>query len=451
MNTLKILDIVSDYIVKVYNIQEKNINNIKIDSRKIVENDIFIAIKGKNSDGHNYIKDAINNGATLIIVSEEVNIKDDIMIIKVRDTIEILGVLATYIIKTIKKPVVAITGSNGKTTTKELIYDILSTKYKVLKSEGNFNNNIGLPLTIFNYDDEDIIVLEMGMNHKGEIANLVNICNPNVSIITNIGTAHIGNLGSKKNIYKAKLEILNNMENGFLIINNDDKYLKKIKTNNNRILRCGTGKKVDLQLIDVQYELTKTYFKINCLEGIYDFIINVPGKFIVYDILLSIQAGLLFNIDIDYIQKAIANYKTINNRINVVDYNNYKIINDCYNASYESLDNILSVLKNIKDEKILILGDIYELGKYNKRVLKKIIKRVNKIPNSQILLMGQNMKKIHKKIKNSIYCNTFEEMIDSINKINLNRKIILIKASHAMNFEKIYNYLVDVDKSKYIG
>ena len=215
MNTLNIMDNIKDYIVKVYNIQEKTINNIKIDSRNINENDLFIAIRGKNIDGHNYVLDAINRGASLIIVSEDISIKANTMIIKVNDTIEILGVLANSMINKIKVPVIAVTGSNGKTTTKELIANLLATKYKVLKNKGNLNNHIGLPLTILEYQDEDIIVLEMGMNHKGEIEKLTKICHPNIGVITNIGTAHIGNLGSKKNIYKAKLEILKGMKNGF--------------------------------------------------------------------------------------------------------------------------------------------------------------------------------------------------------------------------------------------
>lgn len=448
MNTLNIMDNIKDYIVKVYNIQEKTINNIKIDSRNINENDLFIAIKGKNIDGHNYVLDAINRGASLIIVSEDISIKANTMIIKVNDTIEILGVLANSMINKIKVPVIAVTGSNGKTTTKELIANLLATKYKVLKNKGNLNNHIGLPLTILEYQDEDIIVLEMGMNHKGEIEKLTKICHPNIGVITNIGTAHIGNLGSKKNIYKAKLEILKGMKNGFLIINNNDKYLRKAKTNNNQILRCGTNKNDNIKLLSINYSLTKTDFKIDYLNKIYDFTINVPGKYIVNDVLLAIQVGVLLNIDINDMKSIINDYKTSNNRINVIENNNYKIINDCYNSSYESLDNILSILQNIDDEKILIIGDILELGKYNKKILKRVTKQINKVRNCQVLLMGTNMKKLSKKIKNSIYCKNFDEMYLNINKINLNNKIILIKASHAMNFEQIYNYIINIDKDK---
>ena len=448
MNTLKIMDILKDNIIKISNIQNKLISEFKIDSRKVKENDAFVAIKGKNLDGNDYIKEAIDNGCKLIITTKNLDIKEDIMVIVVNDTIDILGIIAKEILKEINVPVIAITGSNGKTTTKELIAKILSLKYKVLKSDGNYNNHIGLPMTILGYKDEDIIVLEMGMNHKGEIEKLTNICNPNIGVITNIGTAHIGNLGSKKNIYKAKLEILKGMNNGFIIINNDDKYLKKIKTNNNQIMRCGSNIGDNIKIIDIDYYLTKTKFKIEYLNKIYEFTINIPGKYIVYDVLLAICVGNLLNININEMKEIINTYKTDDSRINVVKNKNFILINDCYNSSYESLDNILSILENIDINKILIIGDIYELGKYNKKISRKIKDKINRLNNCEVLLMGNNMKKLKRKIRNSVYCDDFENLFSKIQEIDLNNNIILIKASHAMNFNNIYNYLITVDKNK---
>ena len=284
------------------------------------------------------------------------------------------------------------------------------------------------------------------MNHKGEIKKLSNMCNPNIGIITNIGTAHIGNLGSKNNIYKAKKEILYGMNNGFLIINNDDKYLKKIKSNNNLIIRCGSNKTDTLKILEKNFFLNKTNFKIKYKNREHSFTINVPGKYIIYDVLLAIQVGLLLDIEIEKIKQIINQYKSIDNRINIVKKKDYKIINDCYNSSYESLDNILSILENIHEEKILIIGDIFELGKHNKKILKKLAKKINKNNNCRVLLMGNNLKKVCNKIKRCKFYNSFDDIFKTLDNMNLSNKIILIKASHAMNFNKIAAYLTNVDK-----
>lgn len=206
---------------------DKKINNIQIDSRKVSKNDLFIAIKGNDKNGHDYIKEAINKKPTCIMVCENIKVKTKIPIIKVLDTKEALMQLGSYFRSKYDIPVIAVTGSVGKTTTKELISLILSKKYKVLKSDKNYNNHIGLPLTLFKLNKEyDICVFEIGMNHQGEISNLSKMCQPNIGVITNIGTSHIGNLGSQENIFKAKMEILDGMNDGLLIVNGKDKYLK---------------------------------------------------------------------------------------------------------------------------------------------------------------------------------------------------------------------------------
>lgn len=446
MNTLNVMDIFLKEIVKIYNIQDKPIGKFKIDSRKINPGDVFVAIKGNTKDGHDYVEDAIKLKASLIIISEDIEINCNTMIIKVRDTIKILGLLASNILRKIHVPVIAITGSNGKTTTKDLVSSLLSNKYKVLKNDGSLNNHLGLPLTILNYADEDVIVVEMGMNHFKEIDYLTKICHPNIGIITNIGTAHIGNLGSKKNILKAKLEILNGMKNGFLIVNSDDKLLTKVKCKENQIIRCGSHKNDDLQLLSMECYLDKTKCIIKNNNDMYDLIINVPGKYIVYDVLLAIEVAIIMKINKDDIVKTIANYKTNGNRANFITLDNFRVINDCYNASYESLDNILSILETTNNEKILILGDILEMGKHRSKILKKLIKKVNKMDKVEIFLMGKQMYKISKKIKNSFYFSSFEELYQRLDNMDLENKVILIKASHAMNFDKIYNYLDKVDK-----
>ncbi len=390
------------------------INKIRTNSKDITTGDLFIAI----NKGHEYIDEAINNGAVAII--SEIDIQD-IPSIRVNSSIEALGKIANFMRNKYNIPLIAITGSVGKTTTKELISLVLSKKYKVLKSMKNNNNHIGVPLTLLNLDDTyDIIVTELGMNHKGEISYLSKICNPNYAVLTNIGTAHIGNLGSKKNILKAKLEILDGMKNGYLIINNNDKYLKKIKYKNIIKVNKKTLKLKNIKCQEkIEFDIKNVHFTFNSYQHLLD------------DVLLAIKIGMLFNVDLSLISEAICEYQNIDGRLNIIK-NKYTIIDDSYNSSFESLIGGLSLLQNKKNFKFIIIGDMLELGKYSKKYHKKINKYLKKINNKQVLLIGN-----YTKLIKGIHFVNIEELINYLKKhVNYNN-IIYIKGSHAMNLGKI--------------
>ena len=216
---------------------EKECKNYSKDTRTIKKGDTYIGIKSEKFDGSSFWKDALNNGAETVIINNiklneiEEYKKQNKNIIQVKDTIKAIGEMASYKMKIQKEKynliVVGVTGSVGKTSTKDIIANVLSKKYKVLKTEGNNNNHIGLPLTILRLQDEEIAVIEMGMNHLGEISYLTKIAKPDIAVITNIGTSHIGNLGSRENILKAKLEILEGMDKKKIVINNDNDLLNK--------------------------------------------------------------------------------------------------------------------------------------------------------------------------------------------------------------------------------
>ncbi len=390
------------------------IDKIKTNSKEIEKGDLFLAI----NKGHDYINEAINNGAVAIIC--ENNIKD-IPHIKVKSSIEALGKIANYLRNKHKIPLIAITGSVGKTTTKELVALVLSKKYKVLKSIKNNNNHIGLPLTLLNLDDTyDVIVTELGMNHQGEISYLSKICTPDYAVITNIGTAHIGYLGSKKNILKAKLEILDGMNNGCLIINNEDKYLKKLKYKN--IIKVDR-KNLELKNLKcqdkIEFDIKNTHFTFNSYEHL------------LIDALIAIKIGILFDIDLNLISEAILEYQNSEGRLNIIK-NKYTIIDDSYNSSFESLIGGLEILKNKEDFKFIVLGDMLELGKYSNKYHKKINKYLKKINNKQVLLIGKYTKVIKGKHFNDI--NKLSDYLKQNIKYN---DIIYIKGSHAMNLDKI--------------
>lgn len=385
--------------------KDVSFNKIKMNSKDITTNDVFLAI----NKGHNYIDEAINNGAVGIISEYDL----DYPSIKVDNSILALGKIANYIRNLYDIPLIAITGSVGKTTTKELIYSVLSKKYKVLKSEKNKNNNIGCPLTLLNLDETyDIIVLEFGMNHFNEISYLSKICNPDYAIITNIGTAHIGNLGSKKNILKAKLEILDGMSNKNIIVNNKDRYLKKIR---NAI-------KVDEKRLNVIYK--------NENEFIIDNVIfNYKYKHILPDIFIAIKVGLLFDINLKLISEAISEFEPIDGRLNIIN-REYKIIDDSYNSSYESLIEGLKSLDN--NFKYIVLADMLELGKFSIKYHKKVNRYLKKIKNKKVLLIGNYTKYI-----DGIHFENLDELILFL-KSNINKgDTVYIKGSRKFNLDII--------------
>lgn len=426
MKLKTILKITNGKIINNVDAKEK-IRKIQIDSRKVKKNDLFIAIVGKNKDGHDYINDAIKAGANAIICEKNINIETNIPIIKVPSTINALGSLAlANRIKNKNIPLIAITGSCGKTTTKELISLILSKKYNVLKNEGSLNNHLGLPMTLLDLNDKyDVAVLEMGMNHENEISYLSNIALPNYGIITNIGSSHIGNLGSKKNILKAKMEITDGISNGILIVNGEDKYLKKVKYKN--II------KVKNDAYDLSYEFSQTTFKLNIDNKEYSIKFNVPGKHLIMDVLLAIKVGLLFNVEVEDIISSIDEYRAVNGRLNIILKDELTIIDDAYNSSFESLMGSLSLL-NKKTHNIVILGDILELGDKSYKIHKKINKKIKKIPIEHLLLIGE-----YTKVINGIHFDDLDPLLNYLYKILRPDSLILIKGSAKMNLK----YIVD--------
>lgn len=411
--------------------------NIVIDSRKVEKGDLFIALRGKYQDGHNYIKDAIQKGACMIVTEENVEAKQKAGIIKVEDTLESLWTLAEYYRLQYQAPVIAVTGSVGKTTTKNLIAEVLGSNYKVLKSEKSFNNHFGVPLTLLELNDEyDLVLLELGMNHAGEISKLSRLCQPNVSVITNIGTSHIGNLGSKKNILKAKMEILDGMdEMGILILNDDDEYLHSIlDIENCSIYRVGTKDNVDFKA-----ELLDKEFKVTVQQV--EYIIPILENYLLPNYLIAIQIGILFGLHMEQIIENIKKFKMEEHRLEVIDKGNYKIIDDSYNASFESFTAALSTLDK-KNNYLFILGDMAELGKYSRKMHKKLGNLLKKFPNKDILLVGNYVKYIankNKKISKRFENN--EQLISLLKEIDLTNKTVFLKGSHMMKLEDIRYFL----------
>ena len=354
-------------------------------------------------------------------------------------------------------PVVAITGSVGKTSTKDLIASVVSQEFDTLKTKGNYNNHIGLPLTLLELNNQQAAVVEMGMNHLGEISVLANIAKPTIAVITNIGTAHIGLLGSKQNILKAKLEILDGLEqDGLIILNNDDKLLNSaLNEINHKVYTYGIENKSDLNAYNIKLNEQDSTFNIKINQK--EYTINVPmaGKHFIYNALCAISVGLNLNISIEKIINGIKNFKPSKLRMNIIETKeNIKIINDTYNASYDSVKSVLEVLKNMKARrKIAVLGDVLELGEHAKKLHEQIGIQVVKNQIDILMTLGQNSKFIANKAvesgmkeENVFSFDEKEELISKIKQISNQDDIILFKASRGMELDKVVENITKGDK-----
>lgn len=408
---------------------EEVINKIKTDSRKVNKGDIFIALKGNKYNGEDFINEALEKGAIACIVENRINDK----CIEVKIALESLFLLGRYIRRKYNIPLIAVTGSNGKTTTKDLLSYILSSKYNVLKNEGNKNNIIGVSETLFKLNKNiDIVVVELGSNHLGEISCLSKLCEPNTSIITNIGSSHLEYFKTRKNIFKEKLSIIEGMKDKKLILNGDDKYLKIVYG-----YKCGLNKNNEIRAYNVKECIDYIEFNIY-LDKEYKVKFNNPGKHFITDILLVIKCCLLYDIDIETIIDRISSFKLTDKRMNIIKLKNNILINDCYNASLESIVGGINYLKNIKENKVLVIGDVLELGKHSKRIHKKINRKLKNIKQKEVYTIGNYSKYINGK-----HFNNVEEFIEYFKTNNISNSYIYVKGSRRMNLDKFIDFITN--------
>ncbi len=389
--------------------EEEILENYKKDTREIENGDVYIGIKGEKFNGSTFFETAFEKGAKACILQDiEIDEKtlkkyQDKIIIIVKDSVEALQKIAEYKRKEYNIPVIGVTGSVGKTSTKDILASVMSKKYKTLKTEGNYNNHIGVPLTILKLKDHEAAVIEMGMNHLGEISKLTKIARPTMSVITNIGTSHIGELGSRENILKAKLEILEGMEeNAPIVINNDndmlhDWYIKNKDTRN--IITYGIENKSDIMAENIYTDDKGSNFTVNVENKQYKIEINVGGKHFIQNSLCAICVGLKNNISMEKIIEGIKEFKLTQKRMEILKgINNSTIINDCYNASYDSMKAAIEYLGELKgNKKIAVLGDMLELGEYEKELHEKVGEEIYKNKIDILITIGNLAKHIAEK------------------------------------------------------
>lgn len=427
----------------------KEFNKLSIDTRKIENGDIYLAIKGANFNGNDYVEAAFEKGASIAIVSEVKKPLDDMkskgIVILVDDTRIALGDLARYYREKLGIKVVGITGSVGKTSTKDVVAAFLSGKYNVFKTKGNFNNDIGLPLMILEMTEEtEVAVLEMGMSDLKEIEYLADIARPDIGIITNIGVSHIENLKTRDNILKAKLEIATYFDkNSTLILNYEDDKLKNVSNNSFELVKVGYNQEYDVSATNIILEERETSFTAHSDEGSRDFTIKMPGKHNVLNALLSIATSLKLGLTFDEMTEGLSNFAATSMRLQISEANGYKIINDCYNASPSSMIAAIDVLSNYKKErKIAILGTMRELGDEAYNSHKDVGTHASN--NCDILIAIGEYAEAYKDGycgKEIICYNSKEEALESLRKIVKSNDAILVKASRGAKFEEIVDIL----------
>ena len=416
------------------------IKNIVTDSRKADANSLFVAIKGDNFDGHSFISNVAEKGCKAAIVSSLDSENKNVTFIKVEDTKKALGDIARYYIAKKDITKIAVTGSVGKTTTKEMLASVCGNINKTLKTEGNFNNDIGLPLTAYRLEDEETAIFEMGMNHFGEIDYLSDIVKPDIAVITNIGYSHVENLGSREGILKAKLEVVNHMnKDGILVLNGDDDLLYSIKDSIDikKIYIGINNKNCDLVAENIKEENNATTFK----SGGEEYKILTLGIHNVYNALTAIAVGKLICDDEEKIKEGLLNFKTGGIRQNIIECRGYTVIADCYNASPDSMIASMDVLSKVKSKrKIAVLGSVAELGEKRDELLYEV---GSKIKNYNIDELINNIVENNKlvKINDNLYLTN--NQLDILKRYNIDYytansiRDLMIKIEDIIDYEDI--------------
>jgi len=430
--------------------------NVSINSREIADGDLFIPIVGDRFDGHDFIVPSFKAGASASLTHKKIDPIENKSLILVDDTTKALGDLASFYRDKFDIPFVGITGSVGKTSTKDMVAVVLSQKFNVLKTEGNFNNEIGLPLTLLNLDSfHEAAVIEMGTSAPGEISRLTSITKPDITVITNIGTAHIEKFGSRQNILKAKLEILEGLsEGGIVVLNGDDNLLGGMKELLKfRTIFYGMEDGHDYQAYNVKtFGEAGTIFEITIRNHEYKIHIPAPGTHNVYNALAAIAIGMELNIPVEKIVSGISEYIPYKMRLNITNRDGIKIINDVYNASPQSMEAAINVLKDVgsNGRTVAILGDMLEMGEWAATAHYGVGKFAASKGINFIIGVGENGKDI---VQGAIdFGTSLNNLFSFENNSEVNEflkgfirigDIILVKGSRGMKGEEIVDYIED--------
>ena len=422
---------------------------ITTDSRKATDGCLFVAIKGERVDGHKFIPQVMEKGAVAVL--SEKDLEDGTPYIRTDSSLQAVKDIAEFYLQQLDIPVVGIAGSVGKTSTKEMTACVLQQKYRVLKTEGNFNNELGVPLTIFRLRDEDeLAVLEMGISDFGEMHRLAKIVRPNTSIMTNIGWCHLENLKSRDGILKAKSEIYDFVQSDdHIIVNGDDDKLATLKeVKGIKPITFGLQKSNDVWADEIQSRgLKGISCRIHTGKGDFTAEIPMPGQHMVYNALAGTAAGLVYGMELSEIKKGIESYESLGGRFHIIETEDCMIIDDCYNANPVSMKASLDVLQDGTGRRVAILGDMGELGENEKELHAEVGAYAAGLKIDTLYCVGplmENFAKAAKEGNPALEVKSFADVASLIAELpSLVEKgdTILVKASHYMQFGKIVEAL----------
>ncbi len=444
-------------------IEETVICDVVTDSRKVTPGSMFVALRGERFDGHNFVNQVTTQGAICSVVDRNFENPENAPVMVVEDTRTALLMIAKYYRSLFNIPAIAITGSVGKTSTKDMVSQVLAEHYNVLKTEGNFNNEIGLPLTVFRMGEEhQLAVFEMGMSAFGEISRLTSVAMPETAILTNIGYSHIEHLGSRENILKAKLEVLEGLSpDGTVVLCGDDEYLWNAKEQIPFETMTYGIENTDCDLIAENVEKSEngTRFQVTVDGETYTAEVGVPGVHHVYNALAAILVGYLYSVPMEEIISGIDKFKPSGMRQDITELSDKVIIKDCYNASPTSMKSGLEVLTVTKPKdaeaecrRVAVLGDMLELGDFAKDAHFDVGKLCSEYGVDCLVAIGPNAKYVAEGaiaggFSSSelyvFYDNT--SAIEHISEIVRPNDVILFKGSRGMRLEEVADYIAEND------
>lgn len=442
MGILRVEDIIKATGGKIICSDSNTFTGISIDSRTIKEGELFIALRGRRFDGHNFLNEALKRGNGAIVNFQPAGTIKGKTIIYVNDTLKALHEIARYMRLKRDIPVIGITGSNGKTTTKELIASILSTGYTVLKNTGNLNNHIGLPLSLTRINDADeIVVLEMGASAPGEIKELCEISIPNYGVLTNISQAHLEGFKDIETIRRTKLEILDYIS--VAIVNADDPFMMEgIRKSGfkGQIIKYGIKNSAEIRATDIRLREKGSIFNLHDGENksieVYP---KISGMFNIYNLLAAASVGYLFNIDLLDVKNAVDSFTGVPMRLEFKQLNGINVISDVYNANPASMDEAIKELVRIKRGRIIaVLGDMLELGSYEEEAHRRLGRLMSGLPIDIFIAVGPLMAFAASEFSGSVYkLQSAGEAGKLLRDICKKGDTVLIKGSRGMNMDRV--------------